>query len=210
MRLGAVALGVVLVLAQAAPARADDAGNLATVLQRAQARRHRGVTLLGVGLGLAAIGVAGLIVVASSSSCADDFGSTLGCALPRLVAGGWIAAGGFGLGVPLVGTGLAQSRAGREDDTAARDQLPPNFFAERATRRIRRGRNLAIAGSVISLVAAGLGATALWALESNNHNPPLFQATTALGTLTGVIGVGLLSSGVTLVVMGRHDASAAP
>jgi hypothetical protein len=163
--------------------------------------------LLGVGLGLVAVGVAGLIVASSSASCEDLSGAgASSCTTPLLVSGSWIAAAGFAVGAPLLGTGFAQLRSGGDDRAAALDLQTAPFFADRAARRVARGRALVIAGSVLTVVAAGLGATAVALVTSDYHNQQLFQATTALGTIGGVFGMGILASGATLWAMGRTDA----
>jgi uncharacterized BrkB/YihY/UPF0761 family membrane protein len=163
-----------LALMLASPARAEEG----EALRRGWHRR--GVTLTAVGLGFAAVGVAGLLVLATTGTCGNTFGDYIACALPHVEAGEWMAGGGFGVALPLLASGV----------TLLRLHEPPSR---------RRARDLVIAGSVLTAAGMALAGTAFWAGYNDwPEHETAWRASTATASVTGAVGLALLSVGATL------------
>ena len=193
---------VVLVLGIASgPARADfDTGSFA---RRVQSRHRTSLILAGVGGAFLAMGVAGLAVIASSGTCGqDEFGF---CRASYYISGGTLAAAGIGVAVPLLTSGFSLLHLSNSDRRDLAEQHSGDAWTDHASQRFRLGRTLTIAGIVVTALAVALGVVAIADVEGHWENSALLTTTGTLGAATGIVGLGLTSGGVTLMVVGNHD-----
>lgn len=177
------------------PARADFDATRA--LARARSRENRGAGVIAAGVLFIGASVTGLVLLVESGPC-------FFCA--EQLAGGYLAAGGVTLAVPLLASGITLERTAAHDRDALAEHLPPDFFATGAQARRRTGARLAIAGASLTAAALILGGVALWAGYDNKpYNSDLWAALTVLAAALGGVGLGVGSSGLALYAAGRED-----
>jgi hypothetical protein len=179
-----------------APARADF--DAATAARRARKEQLGGSALLFIGLANATVSLGSAAVLAFVPSCSDHnylgAGGIGWCVNPTTVASVALASGLVTL--PTLAVGITLRRAGDDDAFAAGQSLPNEFFVARARRRRRIGVPLTIAG--VALTAAGIGfAGGAWDANANYQHRDRFPAMVSLASITGVVGVALLSDGAT-------------
>jgi len=185
-------VALALALLMASPARADF--DPVRAVARARAQQHKGLVLSGVGAAFGVVLVAGLVVVASASSCGGgEFFDDFFCALARIDTGAIMAGAGAAVAIPLVTAGLTLYKVGGHD-----------LWAEPALNRRTRGRGIAIVGGAIAAAAVVLGGLALWyGYERKPYDQDAWAATTSLAALHGAVGLGLVGGGLALYSAAR-------
>jgi hypothetical protein len=193
------ALVVALGLLVALPAGADVEAEVraADIAPARQARREHigGTALTVIGALNATLSLAAISAIYLRPPCGP------GCGMSDLGLGAVGIASGL-IAVPALAVGITLQRMGDKDAFAASQSLPGTLFIERATRRRRTGKALAIAGGL--LIGVGIGfAGGTWQAFEDYHYRNQFDAMAVLSSATGGVGVALLAAGTTMYLAGR-------